>query len=171
MVSGTLPPRLTSAEKARLKEAHLPFAVGVEGKNAPLVIKRLRKTNLFTAVDYVHRLPEPPAVLAQWEQTPYGTATIPIGTFLTCGIIPTTVREPLSFGCTFYSPHHPGQRVRVEYRYDSRTTVGWVAALLALSPSVVMFPGPPPDEHRRFNQHLSLAILDRSNEIRKLTEE
>jgi hypothetical protein len=105
--------------------------------------------------------------LAQWEHTPYGTATIPINSLLTLGIIPTTVREPLSFGCTFYSPRYPERKVKVEYLYYSRTTLGWVAPLLALSPNVVMVPWQP-DEHRRFYQHLSIAILDHSEEIRSL---
>ena len=170
LASGTLPPRLSTAERARIKDAHLPFTVGVETNDtAHLVIARLRKTKLFDAVDYADRLPSPPAVLARWDRTPYGTATIPFASLLTFGIIPTTVREPLSFGCTFYSPRHPEQSVKVEYRYDSQATLGWVAAILALSPNVVLAPWQP-DEHRRFYQHLCLAIWDHSEEIRKLTE-
>jgi hypothetical protein len=133
------------------------------------VISRLRKTKLFDAVDYPERLPRSPSVMAQWEYTPYGTATIPVYTLLTFGVIPTTVREPLSFGCTFYSPRHPERGVNVEYRYDSRTTLGWLAPLLAFSPNVVMVPWQP-DEHRRFYQRLRLAILDQAEEIRKLAE-
>ena len=54
LASGTLPPRITATEKARLKEAHLPFTVGVETNDtAHLVIAKLRKTKLFDAVDYV----------------------------------------------------------------------------------------------------------------------
>jgi hypothetical protein len=169
--SGTLPPKLTTTEKDRLTNAWLPLAIGVVRTNATgqRVIVRLRKTNLFDAVDYVDRLPSPPTVLAQWEHTPYGTATIPLDSLLTFGIIPTTVREPLSFGCTFYSPRHPEQKVKVQYVYYSRTTLGWVAPLLALSPNVVMFPWQP-DEHRRFYQRLSLAILDHREEIMRLAE-
>ena len=95
LASGALPPRLTSAEKARLKEAHLQLIVGVETNEfSDLVIRRLRKTNLFTAVDYVGHPPGPPALLAKIEHTPYGRATIPMATLLSFGIIPTTVSEP-----------------------------------------------------------------------------
>src|SRR5204863_9549054 len=74
--SGTLPPRLTGAERARLKNVHLPVTVGVaRNAQAPLVISRLRKTKLFDAVDYPDRLPQPPGVMAQLDYTPYGTAT------------------------------------------------------------------------------------------------
>ena len=71
--------------------------------------------------------------------------------------------------CTFYSPRHPEQKVDVEYVYDSRTTLGWVAALLALSPDVVMIPWQP-DRHRRFYQHVELVIVDHSEEILRLDE-
>jgi hypothetical protein len=168
--SGTLPPRLTAAERARLKEVHLPLTVGVAtNAQAQLVISRLRKTKLFDAVDYPDRLSQPPVVMAQWEHTPYGTATIPVYSLLTFGVLPTSVREPLSFGCTFYSSRNPERSVKVEYGYDSRTTLGWLAPLLALSPNVVMVPWQP-DEHRRFYQRLSLAILDHAEEIRRLAE-
>ena len=168
--SGSLPPRANAAERARLKDAHLPITIGVAtNAGGAMVISRLRKTRLFDAVDYVDRLPSPPCVLAQFEHTPYGTATIPISSLLTFGIVPTIVREPLSFGCTFYSPHHPEQRVKVAYLYHCRTTLGWIAPLLALSSNVVMIPWAP-DEHRRFYDHLSLAILDHAEEILKLAE-
>ena len=122
---------------------------------------------LFDAVDYVDRLPGPPSVLARFDHTPYGTASIPFASLLTFGIIPTTVSEPLSFGCSFYSPVHPEQKVQIEYVYQSRTTLGWIAPFLAISPNVVMTAA---DSHRRFYQRLSLAILDQTAEIQRLAK-
>jgi len=169
--SGSLPPRLDAAERAKLQDAHLNLTVGVATNAAggDLVISRLQRTKLFDTVDYVDRLPTPPQVLAKLESTPYGTATVPVYTLLTFGIIPTAVPEPYSFGCTFYSPRHPERAVRVEYLYYSRTTLGWVAGLLALSPNIVLAPWSP-DEHPRFYDRLSLAILEHSGEILNLTK-
>lgn len=169
---GSLPPRLDSAERAKVKGAHLNLTVGVASNTAggEIVISRLRQTKLFDAVDYVERLPQPPQVLAKWESTPYGTATIPVYTLLTFGIIPTTVPEPYSFGCTFYSPRYQDRTAKVEYLYYSRSTLGWVAGFMALSPNVVLTLWRGPDEHPRFYDHLSLAILQHSEEILNLAK-
>ena len=95
LASGTLPPKLSATEKARLKDAHLHLTVGVESQDntavSRLVISQLRATKLFDAVDYVDRLPGPPNVLARFEHTPYGTATVPCLTLVTFGLIPTIV--------------------------------------------------------------------------------
>jgi hypothetical protein len=168
----SLPPRLDPVERAKVKDAHLKLTVGV-ATNDPggeLVIARLRRTKLFDAVDYAVRLPHPPQVLAKWEHTPYGTASIPIYTLLTFGIIPTTVPEPYSFGCTFYSPRKPERTISVEYLYDSRSTLGWVAGIMALSPNIVLTLWRGPDEHPRFYDHLSLTILNHSEEIMNLAK-
>jgi len=169
---GSLPPSLDSAERAKVKDAHLNLTVGVSTNAAGggVVITQLRRTRLFDAVDYVDRLHHPPQVLAKWEATPYGTATIPVYTLLTLGIIPNTLPEPYSFGCSFYSPRDPERTVRVEYLYYSRTTLGWVAGFMALSPNIVLTLWRGPDEHARFSDHLSLAILNHSEEILNLTK-
>jgi len=172
LASGTLPPKLSATEKARLKDAHLHLTVGVESQDntavSRLVISQLRATKLFDVVDYVDRLPGPPNVLARFEHTPYGTATVPCLTLVTFGLIPTIVPEPLSFGCSFYSPADPERKVSVEYCYESQTILGWISPLLAVAPGVVILT--TADSHRRFYDRLSLAILDRSAELRELTE-
>ncbi len=171
--SGSLPPRLSDADRTRLQNAHINLTVGVETNavGGDVVISRLRRTKLFDAVEYVDHLPTPPQVLAKWERTPYGTATIPVKTLLTFGIIPTTVREPYSFGCTFYSPRCPERTVKTEYSYYSRSTLGWVTVFMAFSPNIVLTLRRGPDEHPRFYDHLSLVILDHSEEILDLAND
>jgi hypothetical protein len=106
--------------------------------------------------------------MAEFLQTPYGTATIPIPALLTFGIIPDSTDEPLSLGCSFHSRQHTEHKVEVVYQYKTRTTLGWVSVFLALSSDVVMT---DPDSHPRFLDRFSLAILDHADEIMRMSKE
>ncbi len=170
--SSALPPRLSDADRARLQNAHINLTVGVETNavGGDVVISQLQRTELFDAVDFVDRLPVPPQILAKRKATPYGTATIPVRTLLTFGLIPTAVYEPYSFGCSFYSPRNQQRDIGIEYLYSSKTTLGWVAGLLALSPNIVLAPRSP-DQHPRFTDHMRLEILDRAEAILNLAND
>ena len=163
----SLPPKLSSHDADRVKEAHFGFAVGVETNTAggDILIANLRWTELFDAVDYVDLLPSPPPLLARWERTPYGVATVPVRTILTLGVVPTTVREPYGFACAFYSSDLPESEVRIEYLYDSSTTIGWVAGAMALSSENVLTLWKGPQDHPRFRDQLRITILNRFREI------
>ncbi len=172
LASGSLPPRLSDADRARLLNAHINLTVGVETNavGGDVVISRLQRTQLFDAVDFVDRLPVPPQVLAKRKATPYGTASVPVRTLLTFGLLPTVVPEPFGFGCTFYSPRNQESGIGVEYLYESQTTLGWVAGLFALSPNVVLAPRSP-DQHPRFTNHMILKILDHAEAILNLAND
>jgi hypothetical protein len=170
--SVSLPPRLSDPDRARLQNAHISLTVGVETNavGGDVVISHLQRTKLFDAVDFVDRLPVPPQVLAKRKATPYGTATIPVRTLLTFGLLPTVVPEPYGFGCTFYSPRNQESGIGVEYLYTSQTTLGWVAGPLALSPNTVLAPRSP-DQHPRFTDHMILKILDHAEALLNLAND
>jgi hypothetical protein len=172
LASSSLPPRLNSHDADRIRETHFDFAVGVETNTAggDVLIAKLRETKMFNAVDYIHLLPYPPSLLARRARAPHGVATIPIRTICTFGILPTTVREPLSFGCSFYSSGLPGREITVIYSYDSITTIGWLAGVMALSPENVLSLGNAAQNHPRYRDQLCISIVDRYEEISNLAQ-
>src|SRR4051812_41220426 len=95
--SSALPPRLTSAEKARVKRTRLPLTIGVERYEAPAYSDSLRaalqRTEIFERVDDLDHFAEPPSLVARVERRIYGSSGIPVYTLLSFGIIPTSVQE------------------------------------------------------------------------------
>lgn len=168
--SSTLPPRLTAAEKTRLRGAHLPFTVGVERDQAPAysdaLVKALRNTEVFARVDHLDRFSDPPALVARVERRIHGSTAIPAWTLLSFGLIPTTTREKFGYAFSLGPSGEEARRVAVEYSYQARTTLGWIALFHGLMPgySVVPF---SPENSRRFRGRLALAIFDHADEIGK----
>src|SRR5215471_3250605 len=95
--SSTLPPPLTSTEKARVKEAHLPCTVGVEKYRNPAysdaLVSALRGTHVFDRVDHLEKLKSPPMFTARVEREIYGGTKIPFATLLSFWLIPSTIDE------------------------------------------------------------------------------
>src|ERR1700722_11363549 len=166
--SGALPPRLSTAEEARLKGAHLALTVGVERNQAPVysdnLVKALRRTGLFVSVERLEQCTNPPALVARVERRIYGSTVIPLLTLLTFGIIPTNTEEETGYSFSFGSSTPSGQKVPVEYSYKGRTMLGWIAIFDGLSPDRILFPFAA-ENSRRFRDRLSLAILEHAEEI------
>ena len=167
--SSALPPRLTKAEKTRARQAHLPLTVGVERYKAPAYSESLRdalqRTKLFDRVDYLERYSSPPSFVARVERRIYGTPTIPAASLLTFGIIPTFVQETAGESFSLSPPDRPEQRVRIEYTYRGRTTLGWIALLDIFHPNRTVFPFDP-ERSQRFRDGLRLSILDHEDALR-----
>jgi len=168
--SSTLPPRLTAAERARLKGAHLPFTVGVERHRYPAysdaLVKALRRTKVFDRVDHLDQFSTPPALVARVEREIYGSTMIPAATLLSFGLAPTTTEESFGYAFSLSPTREDAQRVPIEYSYRGRTTLGWVAMFHGLVPGYSVFPFDP-ERSRRFRGRLALAILDRADDITK----
>src|SRR2546426_1003468 len=145
--SSTLPPRLTTAERARLKGAHLPFTVGVERHRYPAysdsLVKALRRTKVFDRVDHLDRFSTPPALVARVEREIYGSAVIPVWTLLSFGLVPTTTEESFGYAFSLSPTGEDVQRVPIEYSFRGRTTLGWVAMFHGLAAGYSVFPFHP----------------------------
>jgi hypothetical protein len=166
--SSALPPRLTSSERSRVARAHLPLTVGIERYKAPAYSDSLRqalqRTELFDRVDDLERFSEPPSFVARVEHRIHGTATIPVFTLLTFGIIPTSVRESHGESFSLSPPAHPQQRLVIEYVYRGRTTLGWITLLDVFHPNrTIRF---NPERSGRFRDRLKLSILEHEDALK-----
>jgi len=136
--SAVLPPAPTAAERASAEGLHFPLRVGVERYNPPVysdeLIDVLRRTEIFDSVDDLDGLPAPPDLVARVTGPPEGAAVIPALTALTLGLFPTVADETWGARFEFAAPRDPRRRVEVEARWTGATTLGWVSALLNLSP-------------------------------------
>ena len=168
--SQTLPPRLPADLLALNAATHFPLTVGVEKfaleAYSEDLISQLRRTGLFDRVDYVDRLAAPPDIIAKVENGVSGTAVIPVLTLLTLGIIPTTVTESWGTIFSLRSRLAPNESVGVNFHYQGRTTLGWVAVLLNLSPDR----GLDAQSSRRFTDALRASIAEHTAEIRAMVQ-
>jgi hypothetical protein len=169
--SSTLPPSLSETEKARVDTARLPFSVGVETYKYPAysdgLVKALRNTGIFVRVDHLERFSSPPSLVARVEREIYGSPVIPFATLLSFGLIPTTIEERFGYSFSLSRSESEAQRVPIEYSYEARTTLGWVAMFHGLAPGYSVFFPFDPENSRRFRGRLALAILDHTGEIGK----
>ena len=168
--SSALPPRLTKAEQARVRTAHLPLTVGVEPYQYPAYSEALRdalqRTKLFDRVDALDQFSEPPALIARVEEQIYGSTIIPVYTLLTFGLFPTSVQETSGLSFSLTPPNRPEERVPIQYTHRGRTTLGWVALLDVFHPNRTIVPFNP-EHSRRFLDRLRLAILEQEEAIKR----
>lgn len=166
--SSALPPRLTAAEKARLQRIQLPLTVGVERYEAPAYSDSLRaalqRTKLFERVDDLEHFEKPPSLVARVERRIYGSTAIPVYPLLTFGIIPMSVQETTGESFSLSPTDHPERRTVIEYTYQGRTTLGWVALLDIFHPNRTIIPFDP-EHSRRFRDHLKLCILEHEDAL------
>jgi len=145
----------------------MEFTVGVETYTYPAysdaLVKALRDTGLFVRVDHLERFSRPPALVARVERQIYGDSAIPIWTFLTLGLVPTTLEESFGYAFSLSRPGQEEHRIPVEYSYRGRTTLGWEGLFLRLTPNY----SADPERSPRFRGRLALAILDHQDDIRK----
>jgi hypothetical protein len=166
--SAALPPRPNPAALARVRATHFRATVGVEKYQYPVYSERLvsslRRTGLFDRVDALERLPNA-RLVARVERGVYGTATIPIWTALTLGIVPTIVKE--EWGEVFSLRRNGEQTptVGVNFTYVGPSTLGFAAAIMSLSPDITTA---HPPETARFRDALSAGICSKAGEIEGL---
>lgn len=185
--STTLPKKLSQEQKAQVKNVHLPFVIGVERYQYPVysdaLVSALKKLNLFAEVNYRDRLLKKPSLVAEIEKTVYGNPTIPVATLLSFGIVPTKIPETQGYVFSLHSPRNEtnslveglsfrrlkneNQKTVIDFRYQAKTTLGWIAAFKALSANEVLG---SPESNSRFQDSFKLHILEKADELNRLVE-
>jgi len=164
--SETLPPPLRQDQLKAIADTHFKATVGVRKYNAAVysdyLIKYLRKTQLFDEVAPLEAFQTPPTFVARVDRGIYGTATIPIFTAISLGIIPTVVDEEhgLEFSLVPSSP--PKTPIAIRFSYKGPSTLGWWAFYRALLPNETLGSA---DWHARFVQSLAWHIVEHEREI------
>jgi hypothetical protein len=157
--SGPLPPKPTEDEMALVRATHFDTTVAVLSTNPPIYgesfTEILQRTELFDGVGTLEQFPGA-RLTVRVKGSGAGTATIPIFTFISGGLIPTVVGE--SWGILFslapntspeaeglapsapvlqLQPNHQvkwGGPVVVDFVYGGDTVLGWAAIIYNLSP-------------------------------------
>jgi len=167
--SAVLPPDPTAAERAHLAATHFPLRVGVGRYQPPVysdeLIHNLRDTGLFDAVDESDRLGSPADLLARVQGTPAGSTAIPLLPAISLGLIPAVADETWGTLFSLSSPHDPTKHVAIETRWTGPTTLGWVSALLNLSPNRT---AGPVTTHPRTTLHFAVLLADQAEAIEAL---
>jgi hypothetical protein len=169
--SAALPPPPSPSEMTLVRATHFPVTVGVEAYRWPVYSERLvdslRKTGLFDAVAPLDRLQDA-TLIARVDRPITGTATIPLFTALSFGLIPTTVQESWGEAFSLYRNGASESGVAVDFSYSGPSTLGWWAAVRSLSRDITTA---HPRKTVRFYDALSVAICRKADEIRALTPE
>ncbi len=167
--STSLPPRITAEQSALLQKTRLALTVGVEGYKFPVYSEKLTRalaeTHLFSRVDHLTNFTTPPDLVARVEGTIYGTATIPILTGLSLGIIPTTVSETHGYSFSLRRPGAGAPRLPIRFSYSGPTTLGWWAVVLNLLPNRTMS---DVYSHPRFMEAFASEIVTQRDAIESL---
>ena len=129
----------------------------------------LRDSQLFSNVRDLEMFKTPPDLIARVERPIWGTATIPVATALSLGLVPTTVQEEhgISFSLSSGSLRS-GDRVPVEFSYSGPSTLGWYCLALNLSPNRT---GRDVRTHRRYREGFAWALAQKRPEILRLLKE
>jgi len=167
--SSTLPPQITSEQRALLQRTRIDVTIGVEDYQAPIysenLTKTLGRTHLFTRVDRLANFTTPPDLVARVEEEIYGTATIPVWTGLSLGIVPTTVSEMHGYSFSLSRSGTAAPRIPIRFAYTGPTTFGWWAVVLNLSPNRTMR---DVDSHPRFAEAFAWEIATKRVAIESL---
>ncbi len=141
--SETLPPALSGDQLKAIAETHFKATVGV--KVAPLEAFRT-----------------PPTFVAQVDRRIYGTATIPIFTMITLGIVPTIVEEEHGLEFSLVPSLPPKKPIAIRFSYKGPSTLGWSAFYRAFLPNETLGPA---DWRARFVQSLAWHVVQHKGEI------
>jgi len=126
----TLPPALTAAQREYLAGTSLSgITIGVEPFYYRVYSDRLtaglRGTRLFARIDGIGGFDTAPMFVARVERPVYGTATIPLMTALSLGLIPTTVEEEYGYVFSLTPNATPTMRIPIEFTYRDISVIGW----------------------------------------------
>jgi hypothetical protein len=164
--SETLPPALSEDQLKAIAAKHFKATVGVRRYNAQVysdnLIDYLRKTQLFDEVAPLESFQTAPTFVARVDRGIYGTATIPIFTAITFGIIPTIISEEHGVEFSLVPGSRPRTPIAIRFSYMGPSTLGWWAFYRALSPNETLGPA---DSHARFIQSLAWHIVEHEKEI------
>jgi hypothetical protein len=164
--SETLPPTLSNNQLKAVAGMHFKATVGVQRYNGPVysdyLIEYLRKTKLFDEVGPLDEFVTPPTFVARVDRGIYGTATIPIFTFISLGIIPTTVEEEHGVEFSLIPNSPPRSPIAIRFSYRGPSTLGWWALYRGFLPNETWGPA---DWSARFVQSLAWHIAEHEKQI------
>jgi hypothetical protein len=164
--STSLPRKLSKGQLDEIAKTHFAVSVGVEDFKYPVysekLIKALRRTGLFDAVEPLKSFKEPPTYIARVERTIHGTAAVPILTGLSLGFIPTTVQEEHGHSFSLTATSGSDRKIPIEFSYRGPSTLGWWAVILNMMPNRT---SADVYEHARFSQNLAWTIVSHRAEI------
>jgi hypothetical protein len=165
-VSETLPPPLSEGQLQAIAATHFKATVGVRRDTAPVysdyLIKYLRKTEMFDEVAPLEAFQTPPTFVARVDRGIYGTATIPIFTAISLGIIPTIINEEHGLEFSLVPRASPRTPIAIRFSYKGLSTLGWWAFYRALLPNETLGSA---DWRARFVQSLAWQIVGHEKEI------
>lgn len=162
--------RLAPEPDAALPAASLPYAVAVEhGEFPPIydewLVEALRASGVFARVDLAENLREPAPLVARVLAPSEGAAVIPILTAVTLGLFPTWAEETWGLRFSLAPAGAPERTVAIDFRWSGYTVLGWVSALLNLSPDRA---GTRPSEGPRYAAHVAATIAPHAAEIERM---
>jgi hypothetical protein len=164
--SETLPTALSDDQLKAIAETHFKATVGVRRYNAPVysdyLIEYLRKTQLFDEVAPLEAFRGPPTFVAQVDRGIYGTATIPIFTMITFGIVPTIVDEEHGLEFSLVPSLPPKKPIAIKFSYKGPSTLGWWAFYRAFLPNETLGSA---DWRARFVSSLAWHVVQHKGEI------
>jgi hypothetical protein len=164
--SETLPSALSEDQLKAIAATHFKATVGVRRYNAQVysdyLVNYLRKTQLFDEVAPLESFQTAPTFVARVDRGIYGTATIPVFTAITLGIIPTTVDEEHGLEFSVVPSSAPRMPIAIRFSYKGPSTLGWWAIYRALSPNETLGSA---DSRARFVQSLAWHIVEHEKEI------
>lgn len=152
-----------------IQSTELPFNVAVEKYQYPAYSEELEtnlsNTKMFKSVESVNQISKPDLV-AKVEDRIYGTANIPVLTFITLGIVPTIIKENHGNSFSISSPDNPNEKVMITFRYRSTTVGGWAGLFMNLHPDWWMCP----KSSKRYLDSLAYEIAVKSKNIKTLAD-
>lgn len=117
----------------------LPYAIRVLPAQYPAYTDDLIEA-LERAVLFVEVLgPEDPGdaeLEARVDRLIYGTATFPLLTMITLGVVPTIVSEEYGHAFSITSASASPRSVSIDTSYEGKTWLGWLAGVRAMHPRV-----------------------------------
>jgi len=158
-------PRISDAEARRIISYSYSCIVGIEPHRFPAYSKSLQKalirTNMFSDVVIISSGSRYD-IIARIEEEVHGTATVPLLTALTLGIIPTIVKENHGHVFSLSMASDIPVQAMVSSKYSSSTTMGWIALPLWMIPG---FSVGDPDNSYRYCLHLQRSIIMQADSI------
>ena len=166
-----LPPRLTPAERATVETTRFDAVVGVVPYDIAHTRKDIRAvvrdTGLFSRVEMVEDLSEPPDLLVKVHRLHGGRSVIPLLTIVSLGILPTFFEDAIGYELIFLTPDRD-RAISVDYRFEGKNGIGILSAPLNLLPGWDHPTARPPE---RLGERFAVELAERADEIRALLRE
>jgi hypothetical protein len=169
--SETLPTPLSADQLKAISATHFKATVGVRPYSARVysdyLVEYLRKTGLFDEVAPLDVFRTSSTFIARVDRGIYGTATIPMFTIMTVGVIPTIVEEEHGLDFSLLPSSTPKKPIAIKFNYKGPSTLGWWAFYRGFLPNETSGRA---DQNARFVQSLAWHIVEHENDISNYTK-